>query len=293
MEQLSINMFWVGVVALGVAVSGYLAHTLGAWVVLRPAATDAGSITVATVARLPASVGRFSTLATWLALASLTTSLAVRWAGTGRPPYTNMWEFAVAFAWGIVLTYAIFERWYGQRTLGAFMLSVALGLCLAAWAFFPAQVQPLVPALQANDILGFHVGTMVLAYGALSVSFGAAVMYLIQGERRRFARLPRGQLLEEVAHRSVLLGFPLLTLGVALGAYWGNSAWGRYWGWDPKETASLVTWLVYAGYMHMRGLRGWRGQRATLLLVAGFMAILFTFFAVNLWVSGLHSYAGV
>ncbi|HZP57392.1 MAG TPA: cytochrome c biogenesis protein CcsA, partial [Dehalococcoidia bacterium] len=89
------------------------------------------------------------------------------------------------------------------------------------------------------------------------------------------------------------VGFPMLALGIALGAWWANSAWGRYWGWDPKETSALVTWLIYAGYLHARGLRGWKGKRAAGILVVGYVGVLFTYFAVNLWVSGLHSYAGV
>ena len=138
-----------------------------------------------------------------------------------------------------------------------------------------------------------HVATMMLSYAALSVSFGAAVLYLIQGGDRRFLRLPSGEALEEVANRSVLVGFPMLTAGIALGAYWAHSAWSRYWGWDPKETSALVTWLIYAGYLHARNLRGWKGKGAAWVLVVGFAAVMFTYFAVNLWVSGLHSYAGV
>ncbi|MCH7580844.1 MAG: cytochrome c biogenesis protein CcsA, partial [Chloroflexi bacterium] len=113
------------------------------------------------------------------------------------------------------------------------------------------------------------------------------------GAGKRFARLPSGERLEEIANRSVLIGFPLLTLGVILGAYWAHSAWSRYWGWDPKETSALVTWLIYAGYLHARNLRGWKGKGSAWLLVIGFGAVLFSYFAVNLWVSGLHSYAGV
>ena len=249
-----------------------------------------------------------------LALAALTASLGARWAATGRPPYANMWEFTVGFGWGVVLCYALFEwrsrqgeeGWPAARAVGAFVLPVALALFAVSLAFFPSEVRPLIPALQANRILGAHVATMMLSYAALSVSFGAAVMYLLQarpesasggrrsdGEQRRFARLPSSEALEEIASRSVLVGFPMLTLGIALGAYWGHSAWGRYWGWDPKETSALVTWLCYAGYLHARNLRGWKGAGAAWILVVGFAAVLFTYFAVNLWVSGLHSYAGV
>jgi len=178
------------------------------------------------------------------------------------------------------------------------MLPGAAAVMAAALLFFPSDVKPLVPALQANRILGIHVTTMVMAYSALSVSFGAAVLYLVRSARPalaegRFARLPDAATLDEIAYWSVLVGFPLLTLGIALGAYWANSAWGRYWGWDPKETSALLTWFVYAGYLHARGLRGWEGKRAAWLLVAGFLAVLFTYFAVNFLISGLHSYSGV
>jgi cytochrome c-type biogenesis protein CcsB len=136
---------------------------------------------------------------------------------------------------------------------------------------------------------------MMLAYSSLSISFGASVLYLVQGGASggRFPRLPDRETLEEVGYRSVLVGFPLLTLGVALGAYWANSAWGRYWGWDPKETSALLTWFIYAGYLHARGLRGWEGNRAAWLLIGAFGAVMFTYFAVNFLISGLHSYAGV
>jgi cytochrome c-type biogenesis protein CcsB len=132
---------------------------------------------------------------------------------------------------------------------------------------------------------------MVVSYGVLTVSFGAAVLRLAQGEGTRFARLPSAHVFDNAAHASVVVGFPLLTLGVALGAYWANSAWGRYWGWDPKETASLVTWLIYGAYLHMFNQRSWRGGRGAIILLVGYAAILFTYFGVNLWISGLHSYA--
>jgi cytochrome c-type biogenesis protein CcsB len=143
---------------------------------------------------------------------------------------------------------------------------------------------------------------MIIAYAALSVSFAAAVLYLVQAVpnpdgrgvvRSRYDRLPKARTLDEIALRSVMVGFPLLALGIALGAYWADHAWGRYWGWDPKETSALVTWLIYGIYLHMRGLRNWSGRRSAWTLVVGFVSVMFTYFAVNLWVSGLHSYAGV
>jgi len=293
------NMFWLAIVATATATVLYWGYAFGVRLAVRLLATNPGgastgpSLTVTTWERLPTSVGRAATAVAWLAVAVLGAALVARWRATGHAPWANMWEYTVAFAWGVSFAYVVFERWYGQRTLGAFALPVALGLLATAATFFPSDIRPLAPALQNEPLLTAHVAMMVLAYSALSVSFGTAVMYLIQGEGDRFARLPRAAVLDEIGYRSVMVGFPLLALGIALGAYWANSAWGRYWGWDPKETSALVTWLIYAGYLHMRGLRRWQGTRAAVLLVVGFVAVLFTFFAVNLWVGGLHSYAGV
>jgi cytochrome c-type biogenesis protein CcsB len=260
-----------------------------------------GGVTVATLEALPESLGRLGTASSWAAAALLAVSLFARWRAVGHAPWSNMWEFTVAFAGGVMLFFIVFERWFAARsegagsarTLGAFIQPVVLAMMAVAAAFFPADVRPLVPALQNQDLLALHVAFMILAYSALSVSFGAGVMYLVQGEDDRFPRLPKAKLLDEIGYRSVMVGFPLLALGIALGAYWGNSAWGRYWGWDPKETSALVTWLIYAAYLHTRGLRGWTGKRAAGILVIGFIGVLFTYFVVNLWVSGLHSYAGV
>ncbi len=292
MEQASITLFWIALVSTGLTAATYLLYVFGSRIALGRMATDIGTVTVATTARMPESIGLAGTFGSWLSTALLTGSLAVRWIDAGRPPYTNMWEFTVAFAWGICAWYVVFERWFGQRTLGAFVQPVAFAILLVA-TLFPEEVSPLVPALQNDNVLAYHVGAMIISYSAFSVSFGAATMYLLQGKQRRFARLPKTSTLDEIAYRSVLIGFPMLALGLLLGAYWGNSAWGRYWGWDPKETSALVTWLIYAGYLHVRNLSGWRGARSAWIIIIGFAAVVFTFYGVNLWVSGLHSYAGV
>ena len=317
-EQFAYSAFLVGFALTALASVAYIALPLWPRVAYGTASTVAGTtMTVTTEAQPPSWLAPAATTSAWLALVALTMSLGARWVAAERPPYTNMWEFTVGFGWGILLFHALFE-WRSRsetdtgapgdlpadRTVGAFLLPVALAMFAVSLAFFPADVRPLLPALQANRILGAHVATMMLSYAALSVSFAAAAGYLVQarpesasgGGRsagRRFARLPSGETLEEIANRSVLLGFPMLTLGIVLGAYWAYSAWGRYWGWDPKETSALVTWLIYAGYLHARNLRGWKGRGAAWLLVIGFAAVLFSYFAVNLWVSGLHSYAGV
>jgi cytochrome c-type biogenesis protein CcsB len=294
-EQLSLTAFWLALAFTAASVLLYWAHAFGVRVVLRRLATNGDSgLTVATTERLPEGFGRFASVTTWAAAACLAVSIIARWQAVDHAPWSNMWEFTVAFAGGVMLFYIVFERWYGQRTLGAVVQPVVLALMAVAAAFFPTDVQPLVPALQNQDLLAIHVAAMIVAYSALSVSFGAGAMYLVQdGDRNRFDRLPRARVLDEIAYKSVMVGFPILALGIALGAYWANSAWGRYWGWDPKETSALVTWLIYAAYLHTRGLRAWTGKRAAWILVLGFAGVIFTYFVVNLWVSGLHSYAGV
>ena len=294
MEQQAFNLFIIAfALSLG-ASSAYVAIPLWPRVSYRAAETTAGTtMTIASKSDPPALLAPLATSLSWLMFAALTLSLAFRWFAVEHPPYANMYEYTIALGWGSALTYVVFERWYGQRAIGAVVLPGVAALFAISLLFFPDESSPLIPALQANRILGIHVGMMMASYSALSVSFGAAVLYLVQGGKRRFARLPSGALLEEIAHKSVLIGFPMLALGIALGAWWANSAWGRYWGWDPKETSALVTWLIYAGYLHARGLRGWRGRRSAMVLVAGYTGVLFTYFAVNLWVTGLHSYAGV
>jgi cytochrome c-type biogenesis protein CcsB len=293
-EQQAYNLFIIAYVLSLAASAAYVALPLWPRVAYRSAETTAGTtVTIAAKGEVPSLLPPLATSLSWLMFAALTVSLICRWIAVEHPPYANMYEYTIALGWGSALTYVIFERWYGQRAIGAVVLPGVAALFTISLVFFPEEVTPLIPALQANRILGIHVGMMMASYSALSVSFGAAVLYLVQGGGRRFARLPSGRLLEEIAHKSVLVGFPMLALGIVLGAWWANSAWGRYWGWDPKETSALVTWLIYAGYLHARGLRGWRGQRSAMVLVLGYAAVLFTYFAVNLWVTGLHSYAGV
>ena len=316
MEDVSYAAFWLalGAVAFGTAVSW--AHLLGIRLVMRRLATEAGEgplvATIETADAPPAwaeRLGRAGPVAGWAAMLLLAVWVVARWAAVEHAPWSNMYEFTTAFAAAILGFYVVFDRIYGRsqrsppgRAMGAIVLPTVLAMLLVAAAFFPSDIRPLVPALQNADLLAVHVATMILAYAALSVSFAAAVLYLVQAvpdaERRgvvrsRYERLPRARTLDDIALRSVMVGFPLLALGIALGAYWADHAWGRYWGWDPKETSALVTWLIYGIYLHTRGLRGWSGRRSAWVLVAGFGAVMFTYFAVNLWVSGLHSYAGV
>jgi cytochrome c-type biogenesis protein CcsB len=237
-----------------------------------------------------ASIGHYATLLGWLGFALIGASLVFRAIATGHGPFSNMYEFSIAFAWGILGAYYWFEHKYHQRMLGLLALPVALGMLLYA-STIPADIEPLVPALQNNLLLSVHVATAIVAYGSFTVAFAAAVLYLAQPESGRWG-LPKPAILDEIGYRAIVVGFPFLTLVIVLGALWADVAWGRYWGWDPKETASLVTWLIYGAYLHARVVRGWRGNRAAWLLVIGFGATLFTYFG-NLFFGGLHSYSGL
>lgn len=229
---------------------------------------------------------------TWLAIAFLGGAWVTRWLATGHAPYSNMYEYSMSFALGTTVAYAIMDRKYQVRNLGTVVLPVAIGL-LAYAMTLPSKIEPLIPALQNQELLTIHVATAIISYGVFAVAFGAAVLQLVQGPGNRFSGLPSWDTLEEVSFRAVVVGFPFFALLLVLGAYWGNIAWGRYWAWDPKETSALVTFLIYAGYLHTRNLAGWKGTRSAVLLIVGFAAVLFTYFAVNLWIVGLHSYAGV
>jgi cytochrome c-type biogenesis protein CcsB len=231
---------------------------------------------------------RYSGLVLQIAgIALVTISLVARGISTGHGPFSNMYEFTTAFAWGIAAVGLFFWWRYRVHLVNASSLLIAAGLLLVAF-FLPSRHAPLVPALQQSLLLTSHVAAAIIAYGSFTVGFAAALLYIWQRSRRS-PRLPSLERLDDISYHSVMIGFPFLTLVIILGALWADVAWGRYWGWDPKETASLVTWLIYAGYLHARFLRGWRGTKAAVLLVIGFCAVLFTFFG-NYIFSGLHSY---
>ena len=237
-----------------------------------------------------AAIGSYATIVGWLAAITLFAALVFRAIATGHGPFQNMYEFSLAFALGVLVSYMYFERKYHQRVLALIAFPVALAMMLYAWTI-PSTIEPLVPALQNNLLLTVHVAVAIIAYGSFAIAFGASLLYSIQPEGGRWG-LPKPQVLDEIGYRAVVVGYPFLTLTIILGAVWANTAWGTYWSWDPKETASLVTWLIYGAYLHARVVRGWRGQRAAWLLILGFAAVLFTYFG-NLFFGGLHSYSGL
>ncbi len=227
----------------------------------------------------------------WVAWVLVGLSMLLRAIIVGRGPWGNMYEFSVAFSWGITGGYLFLQRRYPIRALGFLPLGVALFLVGYA-ATLPASIEPLVPALDNAPLLTIHVAMAMISYGIFATSFAAAVGYLLQGTGDRYAWLPSHRVLDAVAYRAVIIGFPIFATMIILGSYWASIAWGSYWSWDPKETSALVTWLIYAVYLHARNQRGWAGRPAALILVIGFGAILFTFFG-NLYFSGLHAYSGL
>ena len=292
--KLSEYSFVAGLLAAALALVCYglailLARTASRRMSLAGAGGDGGDVSLGN-GNLAAAVATYGTLIGWLAFAFLTASLVLRTVAVGHGPFSNQYEFAVSFSWGVLGAYLFFERRYHLRTLGLVALPIALAMMLYA-ASIPSTAEPLVPALQNNLLLTTHVAVAIVAYGTFSVAFAAAVLYLIQPEGGR-RPLPRPEVLDEISYRAVVIGFPFLTLVIVLGAVWAQVAWSSYWSWDPKETASLVTWLIYGAYLHARVVRGWRGKRAAWLLVIGFGATLFTYFG-NLFFGGLHSYSGL
>lgn len=240
--------------------------------------------------------------ASWAAMVGLAANTAgffLRWAesyglGMGHAPLSNLYESLVFFAGMVVLVHLVVERRSGNRVIGAFSAPLAF-LALAYASLSPNisdKIQPLIPALKSNWLIA-HVVTCFIGYAAFAVAFGVSLMYLLRTRAiapgRLTGRLPEPQLLEEWTHRLVVFGFLFLTAGIITGAVWANTAWGRYWGWDPKETWSLITWFVYATLLHARLVSGWRGRRIAVLSLVGFGAVLFTYFGVNL-LPGLHSY---
>ncbi|MFH0750997.1 MAG: c-type cytochrome biogenesis protein CcsB [Chloroflexota bacterium] len=249
-------------------------------------------------ARPRTAAGPFAIGLAWAAGTSLGLALLLRGIVVGRGPWGNMYEFTVAFAFGIVAGYLLLERRHPIRSIGFIPLGVALGLFLFSWAL-PREIEALAPALQNPLLLTIHVGMAMVSYGIFAMSFAAGLAYLVQERRladgrtvERFAWLPSRETLDAVAFRAVIVGFPVFATMIVLGSWWASIAWSRYWGWDPKETSSLVTWLVYAVYLHLRSQPGWRGQPAALVLVIGFVMVLVTY-SGNLWFPGLHSYSGL
>ncbi len=226
-------------------------------------------------------------------LALHTAALVCRGIAAGRLPLTNQYEFATSFAWGVSLVSLIFVLKFKFPVLGAFSAPVTF-LIIGYAAMQSREVRELMPSLRSNW-LAFHVSTAIIAYGAFGVSCVLGGIFLLR--ERMKARgfldqhIPDREKLDVIGYRSVSLGLLFLTFTIITGAIWAERAWGSYWSWDPKETWSLVTWIVYAAYLHLRIRRGWRGRAAAIFAVVGFICVMFTYIGVNTLLPGVHSYA--
>ncbi len=245
-------------------------------------------------------LGKLATSCAVTALVIETFALALRWLesyelGIGHAPLTNMYESLIFFAWTLVFLYLVMERKFKIKTLGAFALPVAfLAMAYASLSDdVDSSISPLIPALQSNWLIS-HVATCFIGYASFAIAAGLSIMFLLKHKKAGImATLPNMNLLDDFTHKTIIFGFIWLSAGIITGAVWANSAWGSYWSWDPKETWALITWFVYAITLHTRYRMGWRGTRTAWLSILGFVSVLFTYYGVNYFLSGLHSYGAI
>ncbi len=274
-----------------------------------------GHVQFAPVAPWGVRFGRAAVVVTVVGAAANVLSIVARGLAVGRLPLGNMYEFVSMICAAATITWLIVLARTGARTLGIFVMTPVVILAVVAGTRLYVPAAPVVPALNSYW-KWIHVTTVAISSSILLVSGAASVLYLVRGrlERGRAAVqgepttddtgrqarprsllsvLPSMVTLDRIAYRTAIVGFPLFTFAVIAGAMWAEVAWGRYWGWDPKETCSFVTWVCYAAYLHARSTAGWRGRRAAWICVLGFASMIFNLFFINMVVSGLHSYAGL
>ena len=228
----------------------------------------------------------------------------LRGVAAGRVPWANMYEFAMTGTLVIVTVYLVVNIKIDLRFLGTFITGLVLILLGLASVNFYVAVTPLPPALQSIWLI-IHVFVASTGTGFFALGFGLSLAQLLQARResiaagatsavqRLLATLPSAERLEALAYRINIIGFILWTFTLMAGAIWAEKAWGRYWGWDTKEVWTFIIWVIYAGYIHARATRGWRGSRAAWLAIIGFSAVMFNFTIVNLFFKGLHAYSGL
>lgn len=228
----------------------------------------------------------FLKISFWLSAAGLIANLLVlisRVSLSGRLPLANGYEFLLSFAFITVLMYIIYEIISDKKNAGGVVMLMNALLVVAIILLMPQQIgqaTPLMPALK-SPWLTVHVLTAIAAYSAFTLAAGLAIIQLRNAVSTEDTSI----------YKIVALGFAMLSLSIVLGAIWAEQVWGSYWTWDPKETWALVTWIIYAIYLHLHRQRGWRGNNARILVIVGFVLVLFTFFGVNFLLPGLHSYA--
>ena len=250
------------------------------------------------------AASRIGLLLTWMGFVFHLGGVVTRGLAAGRVPWGNMYEFSITASLAVAIVYLIFVQRYKLQWLGlGVTLVIASVLGLASLALY-TPAGPLVPALHSYWLV-LHVSAAATSGGGFTVGGLISVLYLLKARAERkvldggtmspaLRRLPSAEAMDGTAYKVLAFSFPLWTFAVLVaGPIWAEYAWGRYWGWDPKEVWSLVTWVVYAAYLHARATAGWRGRRAATIAIVGWFVFLFNFVGVNLLVSGLHSYAGV
>ncbi len=251
-------------------------------------------------------VGRAGLAVVYLGIGLLLACLVLRGLATMRVPWGNMYEFINLTCLCGLIAGAIVLRRPQFRPLWVFLLLPVLILLTVSGRWLYTNAAPVMPALQSYW-LPIHVSVVSLGSGVFLVAGIASILFLLRTSRygepapedtagtlaRIVHRLPDAQTLDRIAYRTTIFAFPVFGFGVIFGAIWAEEAWGRYWGWDPKETVSFVAWVVYAAYLHARSTAGWRDRKAAWINVVGFVAMVFNLFFVNLVTVGLHSYAGV
>ncbi len=239
----------------------------------------------------------------FVAIALHVTSIVLRGFATHRFPLGNMYEFVTMATAAAAVVGMVFLREQRYRSMWVFLLVPILILLFLAGTVLYADAAPVVPALK-SFWLPVHVTIVSIGSGVFLVSGIASMLFLYRLRQSEGAesdnilgaiarRLPDARTLDRLAYKTTIIGFPLFGAGVILGAIWAEAAWGRFWGWDPKETCSFIAWVLYAAYLHARATSGWRDTKAAYINVAGFVAMLFNLFIINIVISGLHSYAGL
>lgn len=231
----------------------------------------------------------------WAGFVFQVTGLVIRTLNARFMPVTNMYEALNFFSCVIVLSYIFVENKFKNRSMGVFILPVVFFLmAFTSLPTTPKAIVPLIPALQSQWLV-WHVVFSFIGEAAFTVAFGTSIMYLIRKESKDGSFVSRSfpglSTLDTISYRAIIIGFPIFTIGaIIFGAIWAKYAWGDYWSWDPKETWALITFIVYALYLHVRIVQGWKGKIAAWISIIGFLATMFTLFGVNYLISGLHSY---
>ncbi|MFI6301274.1 c-type cytochrome biogenesis protein CcsB [Amycolatopsis thailandensis] len=247
----------------------------------------------------PERIGRMGAALLVLAALLHLAAIVLRGFAVHRAPWGNMYEYGMATTFIAVLTWIVILRKFPVRHLTGFLLTPVVILMFINGTMLYTTAAPVQPALQSYWLI-IHVSAAIIGSGVFLVPGVASVLYLFRSAHddnpAKFPKfgpkLPTADVLDRIAYRTTIFAFPVFTFGVLCGAVWAEAAWGRFWGWDPKETVAFVAWVIYAAYLHSRATAGWRGKRAAIINVVGFSATVFNLFFVNLVTSGLHSYAG-